>query len=112
MKDAACLRIVHVLQHPTSGPTSQSTQHMMVNAMKTNFSRLPAGKFGKSTKRWTRQCHQANEGKSGLEAERVRALSALCTLRCKTKFVAVKRQQTNIFNNEEKEKSIKHYMER
>jgi hypothetical protein len=65
IKDAACLHIVHILQHPTSRPT-KSTQTTMVNALKKNFSPLPAGKYGKSTKRSIqRHHHQANEGKSG-----------------------------------------------
>jgi len=41
----------------------------MVNAQKKNFSPLPAGRNGKSTKRSTQRRHQANEGKSGFEAE-------------------------------------------
>jgi len=59
---------------------------MIVNALKQNFSPLPAGKYGKSTKMSTRQCHHANEGKSGLEAEKVSALGALCSLRSKKKL--------------------------
>jgi len=67
IKDAACLHIVHNLQHPTSRPTTKSTQTTMVNAPKQNFSPLPAGRYGKSTKRSTLRRHHANEGKSGLE---------------------------------------------
>jgi len=63
----------------------------MVNAPKNNFSPLPAAKYGKLTKRFTQRLHQANEGKSGLEAERVRALGAVRSLRSKKKLVA----QTN-----------------
>jgi len=43
----------------------------MVNALKNNISRLPAGKFSKSTLRSTRRGHQANDGQSGWEAEKV-----------------------------------------
>jgi hypothetical protein len=63
----------------------------MVNALKKNFSPHPAGKYGKLTHRSTQQFHQANEGKSGLEAERVRALGALRSLRSKNKLAAKKR---------------------
>jgi len=63
----------------------------MVNAPKKNFSPLPAGKYGKSTKCSPQRHHQANEGKSGLEAERVRALGALRSLRSKKKLAAKQR---------------------
>jgi hypothetical protein len=53
IKDAACLHTALILQHPTSRPTTKSTQTTMVNAPKKNFSPLPAGKYGKSTKRST-----------------------------------------------------------
>jgi hypothetical protein len=49
----------------------------MVNAPKKNFFPLPVGKYGKLTKKSTRQCHQENEGNSGFVAEMVRALGAL-----------------------------------
>jgi len=112
IKDAACLHIVHNLQHPTSHPTTKSTQTTMVNAPKKNFSPLPAGRDGKSTKRSTQRRHQANEGKSGLEAERVRAIGALRSFRSKKKLVAEKRQEKHFLSNEEKEKSIEDYVER
>jgi len=51
IKDAACLYVVHILQHPTSRPSTKSTQNAMVNALKKNLSPLPAGKYGKSTPR-------------------------------------------------------------
>jgi hypothetical protein len=54
IKDAAYLRIVHNLQHPTSHPTTQSTKPTLVNAPKNNFSRLPAGRYGIS-KKWSTQ---------------------------------------------------------
>jgi len=69
IKDADCLHVVQILQHPTSRPTTKSTQTTMVNALKKNFSPLPASNYGKSTNRSTWRCHQANEGKSGFEAE-------------------------------------------
>jgi hypothetical protein len=90
IKDAAWLHIVHNLQHPTSRPTTKSTQTTMVNATKKNFSPLPAGRSGKSTKRSTQRRHHANEGKTGLEAETVRALGALRSLRSKKKLAAEK----------------------
>jgi len=112
IKDAACLHIVHNLQHPTSRPTTKSTQRTMVNAPKKNFSPLPVGRYGKSTKRSTQRRHQANEGKSGLEAERVRALGALRSLRSKKKLAAEKPRETHFLSNEEEEKWIEDYVER
>ena len=85
----------------------------MVNAPKKNFSPLPAGRYGKSTKRSTQRRHQANEGKIGLEEEeRVRALGALRNLRSRKKLAAEKRRETHILSNEEKEKWIQDYYER
>jgi len=112
MKDAACLQIVHNLQHPTSRPTTKSTQTSMVNALNKNFSPLPAGRYGKSTKQSTQRRHQANEGKSGLEAERVRALGALRSFRSKRKLAAEKQRETHFLSNEEKERWIEDYVER
>jgi len=62
----------------------------MVNAPKKNFSPLPAGRYGKSKKLSTQQRQQANEGSSGLVAERIRALGALRSLRSKKKLAAEK----------------------
>jgi len=112
MKDAACLHVVHILQHPTCRPTTRSTQDTMVNAPKKNLSPLPAGKYGKSTKKYTRRCHQANTGTSGLEGEGVRALGAMCSLRSKKKLSAEKRWETHFLSNEDTEKSIEHYVDR
>jgi hypothetical protein len=111
IKDTACLQIVHILQHPTSHPT-KSTQTTMVNTPKKNCSPLPVVRYGKSTKRSTQRCHQANEGKSGLEAERIRTLGALRSLICKKKLAAEKRRETHFLSNEEKEKRIEDYVER
>jgi len=111
IKDAACLHIVHNLQHPISRLTTQSMQTTMVNAPKKNFLPLPAGRDGKSTKRSTQRCHQANEGKTGFEAERVRALGALRSSRSKTKLAAEKWQETHFLSNEEKENWIEDYVE-
>jgi len=88
INDAACLEIVHIFQHPTSRPTTRSTQTTMVDAPKQNFSLLPAGKHGILTKRFTQRHHEPNEGKSGLEAERVWALGALRIVRSKNKLEA------------------------
>ena len=84
----------------------------MVNAPKKNLSPLPAGKNGKSTKHSTRRRHQANKGKSGLEAERVRALGALRSLRSKKKLAAEKRWEMHFLSYEEREKCIEDYVER
>jgi len=79
---------------------------------KWNISSLPAGKYGKSTKLSTRRCRQTNEGKSGLEAERVHALGALHSLQSKKILSADKRRETHFFSNEEKETWIEDYVER
>jgi len=91
IKDAAYLHIVHNLQHPTSRPTTKSTKTTMVNAPKNNFSPLPAGRYRKLKKRSTQRRHQANEGKSGFEAERILAVGALRSLRSKKKLAVEKR---------------------
>jgi len=83
----------------------------MVNALKKNFLPLPAGRYGKSKVRSTQRCHQPNEGKSGLEAERIRALGALRSLRSKKKLAVEKRRETHFLSNEEKEKWIEDYVE-
>ena len=84
----------------------------MVNAPKKNLSPLPAGKYGKSTKHSTRRRHQADKGMSDLDAERVRALGALRSLRSKMKPAAETRPETHFLSKEEREKSIKDYVER
>jgi len=112
IKDAACLHIVHNLQRPTSRLTTQSTQATMVNDLKKNFLPLLAGSYRKTIKRSTRRCHRANEGKSGLEAERVRAPGALRTLRSKKRLAAEKRRETHFLSNEDKEKWIQDFVER
>jgi len=63
----------------------------MVNARKKNFLPLLVGRYGKSQKRSTQLFHQANEGKSGLVAQRIRALGALRSLRSKKKLAVEKR---------------------
>jgi len=84
----------------------------MVNAPKMNFSPLPARKYVKSTTQSTRRRHQANKGKSGLEAERVRALGALGSLRSKKKLAAEKTRETHFLSNEKKVQWIEDYVER
>jgi len=86
--DAAFLYVVHILQHPTSRPSTKSAQNTMVNVLKKNLSPQPAGKKGKSTKRSTRRRDQVNQGKSGFDADWVRALGALRRLRSKKKLAA------------------------
>jgi len=75
----------------------------MVNGPRKNLSPLLAGKYGTSMKQSTRRRHQANEGKSGLEAERVRSLGALRSLRSTKQPAAEKKQETHLLNNEETE---------
>jgi len=112
IKDAACLHIVHNLQHPTSRLTTKCTQTTLVNALKKDFSPIPAGRYGKSRNRSTLRPHQVNEGKSCLEAERVRTLGALRSLRSKKKLAVEKRKETHFLSNEEKEKWIEDYVKR
>ena len=83
INDAACLHVVHILQHPTSRPTTRSTQDRMVNDLKKNLYPLPAGKYGKTTKRSSRRRHQVNNGNSGLGPGRVRVLGVLRSVRSK-----------------------------
>jgi len=47
-----------------------------------------------------------------LEADRVRALGALRSLRCRKKLAAVKRQETHILSKEEKERWMEDNVER
>jgi hypothetical protein len=84
----------------------------MGKAPKMNFSPLAAGRYSKSTQRSSQRRHEANEGKSGLEAESIRALGALRSMRSKKKLAAEKRQETHSLSNEEKEKGIEDYVER
>jgi len=84
----------------------------MVNALKMNISPLPAVRNGKSTKRLTQRHHQANEGKSGFAAERVRALGSLRSFRSRKRLAAEKRRETHFLSNEEKEKWIDDFVER
>jgi len=84
----------------------------MVDAPKKNISPLPAGRYGKLKKLSTQRRHQANEGKSGLVAERIPALGALRSLRSKKKLAAEKGRETHFLSNEETEKWIEDYVER
>jgi len=83
----------------------------MVNIPKKNLSPLRASKFGKWTMRSTPWRHQANKGNSGLEAERIRAVGASCSLQSKKKLAAEKWWETNLLSNKQKEKWIKDYLE-
>jgi len=78
-----------------------STLTTIVNAPKQHVLPLPAGKYGKSTKRSTQQCHQATEGNSGFEAAAVGALRGLGSLRSKTKLVAGGQRETHFLSKEE-----------
>jgi hypothetical protein len=70
----------------------QDQQKIKVNAPKENLSPIWAGNSGQLTKHCTQQHCQANKGKCGLEARRVRALEALHSLRSKKKLAAENRQ--------------------
>jgi len=59
-----------------------------------------------------RRRHQANEGKSGLEAERVRALGALRSFGCKENLAAEKQREMHSVSNAENETWIEDYVER
>jgi hypothetical protein len=76
------------LQHPTSHPTTKSTQ--TTNAAKKNILPLLAVRHGKLTKSSTPSRHQANDGNCGSEAQRVLALGALRSVQSKMKLVAEK----------------------
>jgi len=84
----------------------------MVNVLKKNFLKLLVDRYSKSTKRSTQRRHQTKAGKGSLEAERIRALGALHSLRSKKKIVAETRRETHFLSNEEIEKSIEDYGER
>jgi hypothetical protein len=104
--------VVHILQHPTSRPTTRSTHNTIVNASKKNLSPLPVGTYTKLTKNSTHGRHQPNEGKRDLEAERVRGLVALRSLPSTMNHSAEKRQEMHFVGNKEKEKWIDDYVER
>jgi hypothetical protein len=76
----------------------------MVNAPKKNLSPLRAGNHGKSTKLSTQQCHQSSKGQRGLEADWVRAVEVLRSLRFKLILAAGRQQETHFLSNEAKEK--------
>jgi len=112
IKNAACLHVVHILQHPTCRPSTKATQNTIVNAPEKNLSPLSPGKYGKSTNHCTPRCHHVNEGKSDFEADRVWAPGALPSLRSKKKLVVGKRRQIDFLPNKEMEKWIEDYVER
>ena len=84
----------------------------MVNPPIKKLSPLPARKYGKSTKKSTRRHHQANKGKSGLEAEKVRVLGALRSLQSETKLWAENGRETHFSSNEDRAKWIEDYVDR
>jgi hypothetical protein len=112
IKDVACLHIAHIVQHPTSCPTTQSMQPLMVIAPKKNCWQLLAGRYCKSAKLSTQPCHQANEGESTLQAERVQALVALHCLGPKKKLTVEELREIHFSSNKEKSKWIQDYAER
>jgi hypothetical protein len=84
----------------------------MVNVPQKIFLPHLAGRYGKLAMRSTQRHHQANEGKIGLEAEEIRALGALRSLRSKKKRVVETGREMHFLSNEEKEKWIDDYVER
>ena len=112
IKDAACLHVVHIMQHPISSPTTRSTQETTVNAPKKNLSPLPVGTYGKLKKKSTQRCHQANIGKSGLEAGKVQVLAAWHILRSEKKLSVEKRRETHFSSIEETEEWIENDVDR
>jgi len=84
----------------------------MVNTLTKNISPLPADKYGNWTKRFTQQRDQANEGKSGVDAEKFRALRALHGFQSKKSLAAEKWPDSHFLINEEKEKWIEDYVEK
>jgi hypothetical protein len=84
----------------------------MAPASTKNYSALPAGKFCKSDKRSTVRGHKANQGKSGVEAERERALGAFHSLRFKNHHSAGLRSDIQFFDKEEKNKGIQEFVEK
>jgi len=111
ISDAACFRIIHIMYHPTSSDTTKSTQTTQVNAPKKDFSPLLAGKCGNSIKNSTWRHPHADEGKSCLDAEIVRALGALHSLRSRKRPAAEKIQETHFKSNEDKEQWIEGHVE-
>jgi len=87
-------------------------QSTTANAPKKNISPPPAGRYSKSTKQTPQRLHLSNEGKSGLKAERVRALWSLHSLRSTKKLEVEKRGETHFLGNEQNAKWIEHYVER
>jgi len=84
----------------------------MVNSLEKNFSPLLAGVNGTSTN-WSMQWrHQTTEGKSGLDADWVRALGALHSFQSKMVLAAKEWWETHILSNEEQAKWIEDYIER
>jgi len=103
---------VHILHRPTSRPSTKSTDNTTANAPKTNVLPLPAGKYGKSTTRSTRQHHQANEGKCGLEAGSVWALGTLRSFLSKKRLSVGNQWETHFWSNHETEKCIEDHVDR
>jgi len=60
----------------------------------------------------TQPSHRANNGKSGFEAETVRALGAVRSLRSKKKLAVEKRRETHFVINKGNEKWIEDFVER
>jgi len=81
IKDATCLQVVHILQHSTSRPTTQSNQNMIVNDPKMNLVPLPPGSYGKWINSAIRWLHQAYNGTSSSKVESVWGCWTLSSLR-------------------------------
>jgi len=84
----------------------------MDNAPKQNHLTLQPGQYAKSPKQSTSRPNQVNEGKSGSNADRVRVLGVLHSIRAKQKISAVKTRENQVVRNEENEKWIEDYVDR
>jgi len=84
----------------------------MSNSPKRILSQLPADTHGKLTMHSTWWCHQATSDKFGFEAESVRALGALPSLRSNNKHAAEKQQEMQFLSKADKEQWFDDYVER
>jgi len=111
VKDTACLDVVCILQHPTSRPTTKSSQVTTVNAPSKNLSPILASKYGNEMKQSTTRHHHTNEGRIGLMAQMVRALGVLDNLQSEMKLLPQQRVDIHIVSNEDEEEWIVDYVD-
>jgi hypothetical protein len=79
---------------------------------KKNLKPLPAGKTGKSRNPSTLRRHRYNAERSAHEAERIRALNALRTLKSRKRKAATKMKEIQGMSEDQREKWIENYVER